>query len=164
LARFRGVLADEVDAAESAFAEALAELIPEDGPVERGLIRLDHGRWLRRAGRRREARVQLQHAHNEFTGCGAVAFADAAARELGATAARLRPRSDPTGQELTAREEEVARLAAQGASDKDIASSLYIGVRTVDFHLRNVFRKLGVRSRAELAARIPGTSRESSGG
>jgi len=162
MARFRGVLADDIDDAGAAFVDALAQLAPEDGPLEYGLIRLDHGRWLRRAGKRREARVHLQQAHDEFAGCGAVAFADIAAREIAATAGRLRPRTDPTGQELTAREEEVARLAAQGASDKDIAASLYIGVRTVDFHLRNVFRKLGVRSRAELAAR--GEARDETGG
>jgi len=111
-----------------------------------------NGRWLRRAGQRRAAREVLQQAHTEFTSCGAVALADVVAREIGATAARLRPRTSSTGQELTAREAEIARHASTGASDRDIAAALYISIRTVDYHLRNIFRKLGVRSRAELAA------------
>jgi len=164
VARFRGVLAEDVDTAEAAFAQALAELIPDDGPLEHGRIRLDHGRWLRRAGKRRDARAVLQQAHAEFTGCGAVAFADVAAREIAATAARLRPRTDPTGLQLTAREAEIAQRAAAGASDRDIAAALYISVRTVDYHLRNVFRKLGVRTRGELAGQMPGGTREPSGG
>ena len=163
-ARFRGVLAEDFDTAEDAFAQALAELIADDGPVEHGLIRLDHGRWLRRAGRRREARGVLQQAHAEFTGCGAVAFAEVAAREIAATAARLRPRTDPTGQQLTVRETEIAQRAAAGASDREIAVALYISVRTVDYHLRNVFRKLGVRTRGELAGQMPAGTREPSGG
>lgn len=163
-ARFAGVLAEDIDDAEAAFAAALAALSVQDGPVEHGLLWLDRGRRLRRAGQRRAARTALQQAHAAFTGCGAVALAEQAGREIAATAARLRPRARPEGRELTAREAEIARRAASGASDKDIAAALFISVRTVDFHLRNVFRKLGVRSRGELAAQIPGATRESSGG
>jgi DNA-binding CsgD family transcriptional regulator len=132
--------------------------------VEHGLVWLDRGRRLRRAGQRRAARTALHQAHAAFTGCGAVALAEQAGHEIAATAARLRPRARPEGRELTAREAQIARRAASGASDKDIAAALFISVRTVDFHLRNVFRKLGVRSRGELAAQIPGATRESSGG
>jgi DNA-binding NarL/FixJ family response regulator len=145
------VLAKDLDTAESAFATALSELDPADGPIEHGLIRLDHGRWLRRAGQRRAAREVLQQAHADFTGSGATALAEIAAREIGATAARLRPRTNSTGDELTTRETEIAQRAATGATDRDIAATLYISTRTVDYHLRNIFRKLGIRSRAELA-------------
>jgi DNA-binding CsgD family transcriptional regulator len=164
LARFRGVLAEDVDTAEAAFAEALAVLAPEDGPIERGLIGLDRARRLRRAGRRREASQVVQSAYVEFAECGAVALAELAAREIGATAPRLRPQTEATNTKLTAREAEIAQLAATGASDRAIATSLYISPRTVDFHLRNVFRKRGVRSRGELAAQMLGESQESSRG
>ena len=164
IARYRGVLAEQVDDAELAFADALAALTPEDGPMEHGLILLDNGRVLRRVGRRREARGLLQRAHADFTRCGAAALANIAAREIAATGSRLRPRTQPTHMALTARETEVAALAAKGASDRAIAAELFISVRTVDYHLRNVFRKRRVRSRGELAAQILGQTRESSGG
>jgi len=162
-ARFRGVLAADRDAAEEAFGDALATLRPADGPIEPGLIRLDYGRWLRRAGQRRAARDALQRAHGDFAACGAEALAEIAAREIGATAAKLRPRTAATNVDLTVREAEIASRAAAGLSDREIAAESFISVRTVDFHLRNVFRKLGVRSRAELAARLNDITRESSG-
>jgi DNA-binding CsgD family transcriptional regulator len=154
-ARFRGVLAGSDEEAEQAFAAALAELDPRVAPLERALAELDHGRRLARAGHRKRARDSLERAHAGFTTCAARPLAEAAARAIGATAPRLRPRQDGTGQQLTTRERQVAERAAAGASDKEIAAALYLSARTVDFHLRNIFRKLGIRTRAELASRFP---------
>jgi DNA-binding CsgD family transcriptional regulator len=153
-ARFRGVLAEDLDEAEVGFGQALSALADEDGPLERGMVLLDQGRRLRRGGRRRDAREVLQAAHTDFTACGARPFAAQAAREIAGTAARLRPRGEPAGVQLTAREAQVARRAAAGATDREIAAALFVSARTVDFHLRNVFRKLGLRTRGELAGRL----------
>jgi hypothetical protein len=96
-ARYRAVLAGDDGQAEAAFAEALAHLSGCEQPLERAMIQLDHGRRLARAGRRRDAREVLQEAHRGFAGCGARPLAEAAAREIGATAPRLRPRTAGTG-------------------------------------------------------------------
>jgi DNA-binding CsgD family transcriptional regulator len=153
-ARYQGVLAEDDDQAEDAFTSALAQLPGREEPIERAMTQLDHGRRLARAGRRTQAREALEEAYRGFTACGARPLADTAARQIGATAPRLRPRQPGTGEELTPREREIAERAASGSSDREIAAALFLSARTVDFHLRNVFRKLGVRSRTELANRL----------
>jgi len=153
-ARYQGVMAEDDNQAEHAFAGALAQLPRHQEPLERAMIQLDHGRRMARAGRRREAREAFEEAHRGFTACRARPLADTAARQIGATAPRLRPRQAGTGEELTPREREIAERAAAGSSDREIAAAVFVSVRTVDFHLRNVFRKLGVRSRTELANRL----------
>ena len=153
--RFAALMTDDVADADSHLAEARRALAPVDGPIEHGLIELDCGRVLRRAGRRADARGHLERAHQLFDAAGATTLATTAAKQIGATAPRLRPRTPASGIHLTDRELAVARLAAQGASDKEIAATLFVSAKTVSFHLANTFRKLGLTSRHELSGTLP---------
>ncbi|WP_344242196.1 helix-turn-helix transcriptional regulator [Actinocorallia libanotica] len=109
-----------------------------------------YGEWLRRERRRTEAREQLRTAFELFTGIGMRAFAARAERELLATGETVRKRSAETTGELTPQEEQVARLARTGLTNKEIAARLYVSPRTVEYHLGKVFTKLGVTSRHQL--------------
>jgi len=113
--------------------------------------RVLYGEWLRRRGRRADARAQLRLALDAFTDIGAQAFAERARAELAAAGQGVpRPPSGKTPL-LTAHETRVADLAVQGATKAEMAARLYISANTVDYHLRHVYQKLGVRSRRELA-------------
>ena len=116
--------------------------------------RLLYGEWLRRRKRRSEARVQLRAAHQQFESCGAVPFAARAHAELLATGAQVRKRTAPIRNDLTSQERHVAALAAEGSTNAEIASRLFITVSTVEFHLNKVFRKLGISSRRQIASRM----------
>jgi DNA-binding CsgD family transcriptional regulator len=120
-----------------------------------GLVRsqLLYGEWLRRRGRRIDAREQLRAAHESFADMGVDAFAERARRELLATGEKVRKRSPETGYELTAQEAQIARLVSEGRTNPEIAAELFISPRTVEWHLRKVFSKLGVSSRKELQTR-----------
>jgi DNA-binding NarL/FixJ family response regulator len=109
-----------------------------------------YGEWLRRERRRVDARKELQTAHALFTEFGMEAFAERARVELEATGARARKRSVATRDELTAQEAQVSRLAADGATNHEIAAQLFISASTVEYHLGKAYRKLGVRSRTQL--------------
>jgi DNA-binding NarL/FixJ family response regulator len=109
-----------------------------------------YGEWLRRRRRRTHARAQLRQAAEMFRAMGATAFLERAQRELRATGA-TRGGAEGTGR-LTARELQVAGLARCGLSNPQIAARLFLSPRTVEYHLRNVFTKLGISSRHELAA------------
>ena len=139
------------DDAEPHFQRALSVL--GSLPVRTDLARthLVYGEWLRRQHRRKDARAQLGRAHTAFEEMGAPHFARRAARELAATGATVRRRAVPTGSELTPQEEAIARLAAGSATNREIAASLFLSASTVDYHLRKVYRKLGVDSRRKLA-------------
>jgi DNA-binding CsgD family transcriptional regulator len=144
-ARCRGLLATargEVDAAVSSLGHARAEDETFNGA--RTLLAL--GAALRRAKRRREAREAIEQARQAFEQLGAATWAERARDE----AARIGGRTS-AGDELTPTERKVAGLVAQGLTNREVASTLFVTPKTVEFHLRNVFRKLGVRSRAELA-------------
>jgi DNA-binding CsgD family transcriptional regulator len=112
--------------------------------------RLSYGEWLRREDRRIDARNQLRPAFEAFASMGAEAFADRARRELQATGEKVRKRADDTATELTPQEEEVAQLAREGRTNPEIGAQLFIGARTVEWHLGKVFAKLGISSRREL--------------
>jgi DNA-binding CsgD family transcriptional regulator len=118
-----------------------------------------YGEWLRRRGRRRDARRQLRTAHERLSDIGMAAFADRAAVELRATGENVRRRPTGDTDELTGQETHIARLVAGGATSKEIAARLFISPRTVDAHLRNIFRKLGITSRRQLRD-LPITARQ----
>jgi DNA-binding CsgD family transcriptional regulator len=109
-----------------------------------------YGEWLRREHRRVDAREQLRIAHEMLADMGADAFAERARRELTATGEMVRKRTAQTLDELTPQEAQVARLAADGNTNPEIAAQLFLSPRTVEWHLGKVFDKLGISSRKEL--------------
>jgi DNA-binding CsgD family transcriptional regulator len=117
--------------------------------------RLTYGEWLRRKGRRVDAREQLRDAHEAFSSMGAAGFADRARRELQATGERVRKRRADARDELTPQQLQVARLARDGRTNSEIAAKLFLSPRTVEWHLRQVYSKLGIRSRIQLHGALP---------
>jgi DNA-binding CsgD family transcriptional regulator len=152
-ARVRALLS-EGEVAESLYGESIAHLSGPRVRLELARTHLLFGEWLRRERRRLDARKHLRTALDAFTGMGAEAFAGRAERELLATGERARKRTVETRDQLTPQEEQVARLAAKGATNREIAAQLFISPSTVEYHLRKAFRKLDVKSRTQLAHRI----------
>ncbi len=111
-----------------------------------------YGEWLRREGRRSDAREQLRAAHHLFAAIGMEAFAERTRRELVATGETVRKRRAETRDELTPQEEQIVRLARDGLSNPEIGAQLFLSSRTVEWHLRKVYMKLGISSRRELWA------------
>jgi DNA-binding CsgD family transcriptional regulator len=141
--------------AEASYQEAIERLGRTRIQVHLARARLLYGEWLRRQGRRLDAREQLRAAHVVLEHIGAAAFAERAVRELRALGEAVRPRSVDAAPVLTAQEAQIAELAGQGRTNHDIASELYISPKTVEYHLRKVFVKLGIGSRRELRSALP---------
>jgi DNA-binding CsgD family transcriptional regulator len=114
-----------------------------------------YGEWLRRDRRRIDARDHLRHAHEMFSTMGAEAFAARAGRELLATGETARRRTDDARDELTAQETQIAQLARGGLSNAEIGARLFISPRTVEYHLRKVYSKLGIKNRDHLVRVLP---------
>ena len=143
------------------YRDAIALLDGSGMRVERARAQLLYGEWLGRGGRRSDACEQLRAAHDSFTGMGAAAFAERAARALRATGEPARRRVVDTRDDLTAQEAQIARLARDGLTNAQIGGQLFISPRTVEYHLYKVFAKLGVTSRDQLGAVLtdePGSS------
>ena len=150
-ARSRALVSDD-GAAERLYREAIDRLSRTDVRPEFARAHLLYGEWLRREGRRVDARDQLRTAHDMFVDIGMEAFGERARHELLATGERVRKRSVETQDQLTPQEMQIARLASDGRTNPEIGAQLFLSRRTVEWHLRKVFDKLEVRSRRELAA------------
>lgn len=136
--------------AEEHYREAIAHLGASLIAGEAARAHLLYGEWLRRAGRRQDAREALRTAHEMLSDMGAEGFASRAARELRATGEHPRKRTAQPTDALTAHELQIARLVATGATSREVGAQLFLSPRTIEAHLRNIFRKLGITSRREL--------------
>ena len=143
-------LASNGAVAEALYRESIAQLSTTNLRVDLARGHLLYGEWLRREGRRGDARNQLHTAHQMFVAMDVSAFAERARRELLATGEKIRKRTAAAAGLLTAQEAQIARLAQQGLSNPEIATRLFLSDRTVEWHLRNVFGKVGVSSRRQL--------------
>ena len=152
-ARCRGLMADD-DAFEAPFDEALRLHREVEAPFDEGRTHLCLGERLRRARRRSDARVHLRAALDRFEALGAVNWAATARGELGVTGETAAPRSGPRSDALTPQELQVALMVASGATNREAASRLFLSAKTIEAHLGRIYRKLGVRSRTELAALV----------
>ncbi|UBU15915.1 helix-turn-helix transcriptional regulator [Nonomuraea gerenzanensis] len=140
--------------ADALYREAIEHLDRCRVTLHLARARLLYGEWLRRRNRRQESRAQLRPAHETFSGAGARCFAERARRELLATGETVRKRTVSTAAELTSQEAQIAGLARLGHTNDEIAARLFISPRTVEWHLGNVFAKLGVSSRRHLRAAL----------
>src|SRR3954463_16735861 len=153
-ARCRALLS-EGDSSERLHREAIERLARTPLRPELARAHLLYGEWLRRENRRVDARVQLHAAHDQFASIGMEAFAARARAELQVTGETVRKRTVETRDDLTAQERQISALARQGLSNPEIGARLFLSPRTVEWHLRNVFSKLQIRSRRELADALP---------
>jgi DNA-binding CsgD family transcriptional regulator len=154
-------LLSEGETAERLYREAIERLSRTRLRPELARAHLLHGEWLRRDGRRKDARTQLRTAHRMFTDIGMEAYAERAGRELQATGETVRKRRAETRDDLTAQERQIALLARDGLSNPEIGARLFLSPRTVEWHLRKVFAKLGIGSRRELTTVLPVSESES---
>jgi DNA-binding CsgD family transcriptional regulator len=153
-ARGRAMLS-EGGPAEAAYRDAIDYFARTPIRTELARAHLVFGEWLRRENRRVDAREQLRTAHDMFLEMGANGFAERTRRELVATGEHVRKRADATRTQLTGQEDHIARLARDGRTNSEIAAELFISGRTVEWHLRKVYSKLGITSRRELKDALP---------
>jgi DNA-binding CsgD family transcriptional regulator len=154
LARSRALLSAD-EHAEPLYLEAIERLDRTRIRAELARAHLLYGEWLRRQGRRRDAREQLRTAYQLLDAMDIAGFAERARKELVATGETARKRTVETVDELTAQEAQIARLARDGRSNTEISTQLFISPRTVEWHLGKVFTKLGISSRKELRTALP---------
>ena len=157
-ARSRALLSDG-ESADRLYREAIERLGRTRVRVELARAHLLYGEWLRRESRRVDAREQLRTAHQMLTAMGIEGFAERARRELLSTGETVRKYTAETASELTAQEAQIVRLAGDGHTNPEIGVQLFISARTVEWHLRKVFTKLGVSSRKELRRMLPDLER-----
>jgi DNA-binding CsgD family transcriptional regulator len=152
-------LLSEDSTAETSYQAAIERLGMTQMRIDAARARLLYGEWLRRRGRRTDARRELRAAHEVFGDSGAEAFAERARRELTATGETVRKRVDETRGELTPQEAQIAELASSGFTNPEIGAQLFLSPRTVEWHLHNVFGKLGLSSRRQLREAMPSARR-----
>jgi ATP/maltotriose-dependent transcriptional regulator MalT len=148
-ARSRALLGDGT-VAEDLYRVAIETLRKTRLRPEVARSHLLYGEWLRREGRRVDAREQLRTAHGMLTEMGIFGFADRAQRELVATGETARKRTDDTRGDLTPQELQIVRLASEGLTNPQIGARLFLSPRTIEWHLRRTYPKLGISSRREL--------------
>jgi DNA-binding CsgD family transcriptional regulator len=153
----RALLAGSERDATERFEEALAADLAR-WPFQRARILLAHGRWLRRGRRIAESRAPLRTARDTFDALGCVAWGDQARRELRASGESSRRRDPQVRDQLTAQELQIAQLAAEGLSNREIGQRLYLSHRTIGTHLYRTFPKLGITARNELASVLSAAS------
>jgi DNA-binding CsgD family transcriptional regulator len=158
-ARSRALLS-EGEAAQRLYREAIERLGRTRLRPELARAHLLYGEWLRREGRRVDAREQLRTAHEMLETIGMEAFAERARRELLATGKKVRRRTSDTRDELTGQERQIAGLARDGLSNPEIGARLFLSSRTVEWHLGKVFAKLGISSRMGLRDALPHPDQE----
>jgi DNA-binding CsgD family transcriptional regulator/tetratricopeptide (TPR) repeat protein len=151
LAHCRAAIAADPGEREGLYEEALCEHAESSRPFERARTELAYGEFLRRHRRRVDAREHLRPALETFVALEAKQWAERARAELRASGENARPRRTDTETRLTPQEFQIARFVSRGMSNREVAAQLFLSPRTVDFHLRNVFPKLGIASRTELA-------------
>lgn len=154
LERSRALMADDF-LAEAHFEQSIAHLRQTLVVTDLALTHLAYGEWLRRHHRRIDARTQLREAYEAFQSMGAEGFAERARSELLATGERAIRRAVESNNDLTPQELKIAQLASRGATNPEIAAQMFISTSTVDYHLRKVFRKLGITSRRQLERALP---------
>jgi DNA-binding CsgD family transcriptional regulator len=153
LARSRALLAPDTSA-EALYREAIAHLALTSVRTELARAHLLYGEWLRRQKRRSHASAQLRTAYRMFDAMGAAAFARRTRAELLAAGGHLPEPAELAGPDLTPQETQIARLAAAGVTNAEIATRLFVTTSTVEYHLSKVFRKLSISSRRQLAAAL----------
>jgi DNA-binding CsgD family transcriptional regulator len=153
-ARSRALLSGDSHA-ERLYLEAIERLGRTRIRSELARAHLLYGEWLRRQGRRRDAREQLRTAYQMLDAMGIAGFAERARKELAATGETARKRTAETVNQLTAQEAQIATLARSGHSNSEISTQLFISPRTVEWHLGKIFAKLGISSRKQLRAALP---------
>ena len=143
-----------ITAAEASFQRGLAEIDSLSLPFDRAMIELAYGQVLRRAGQRRAAASQLQAARDRLATLNARPYLERCDRELAACGLTPTKRSNFDPSRLTAQESAVARLVAAGMGNRQVASELFVSIKTVQFHLTHIYAKLGLSSRGELTAQF----------